>query len=285
LVIDGGGSAVRARLHGDEVSTVELHESVNVVTVARSTVGERLGRLLDRLPPESGAPAMVLAGLAGAGTPSRTADVTSRLRERYPASLVHVVRDIDLVVSQLDGPGAALIVGTGAVALVPADGAEVLVDGRGFPVGDWGGGAWIGLEALRRGLRHHDRIGTSSLLLRSLCVELGLPTDRGVLSALQEDGVLTAQRVARLVPTVLRLAVEGDEQAGAVVDAAIKALRDTVVWALRRGGIAGEAQVVVAGGLVQQGPFRDRLAHSLATSAAVAQLRFVDPLDAAMPSG
>jgi N-acetylglucosamine kinase-like BadF-type ATPase len=193
---------------------------------------------------------------------------------------VQVVRDIDLVVGQLDGPGAALIVGTGAVALVPTDNSETLVDGRGFPVGDWGGGAWIGLEALRRGLRHHDHTGTASNLLAALCVELGLPTDRGVLAALQEDGALTAQRLARLAPTVLQLAAAGDEQANGVTSDAVAALRDTVLWALRRGGFAGPAHVVAAGGLMQPGPFRDHLAHSLATSGAVAQLRFVDPLDA-----
>lgn len=284
LVIDGGGSTVRARLHGPGNSTVELREPVNVVSVRQSDVADRLGRLLDRLPSGAPTPDLVIAGLAGAATAERSRPVAAWLRQRFPASSVRVVRDIDLVSTQLDGPGAALIVGTGAVALVPTADSEVLVDGLGFPVGDWGGGAWIGLEALRRALRHFDLTGTASSLLEALCAELDLPTDRGVSEALRADGVITPQHVARLAPPVLRLAGRGDPDATAVIDAAVAALRETVLAALHRAGIHADAQLVAAGGLTEPGLFRQRLTRSLTTAGVVTELRFVNPLDAEQPA-
>jgi len=66
------------------------------------------------------------------------------------------------------GPGVLVIAGTGShVTGRCANGSTVGVGGWGPVLGDEGSGTWIGLEAIRAGLRAHDR-GVESCLLRDI---------------------------------------------------------------------------------------------------------------------
>lgn len=89
------------------------------------------------------------AGLSGAGN--------AQWRQAFLAAdigFAHLALDSDslalLLGAHAGKPGAILIAGTGSVAeaLLPG-GTRRLVGGWGFPVGDEGSGAWLGLEAMR----------------------------------------------------------------------------------------------------------------------------------------
>jgi N-acetylglucosamine kinase-like BadF-type ATPase len=281
ITVDGGASRARARLRDESgAHTVTLDESLSLTTVAPGDVLERLGRLLDQLP-EAGTVAAVTVGLAGASNTARAEPVTAALRRRYPRARARVVRDVDLVLAHLDGPGAALVVGTGAVVLAPAaGGGEVMIDGRGFAIGDRGGGAWIALEALRQTLRVRDLQGTEPPLLQALRRELGLATDRGIAAALADAGGPGARSVAALAPVVLALADDGDGDATAIVDCAVDEIAASVHAALRLAACPAGAEIVAAGGVATAPAFARRLKRAVADGQAVVRVRAVDPLDA-----
>jgi glucosamine kinase len=89
------------------------------------------------------------AGLSGAGT--------AAARQAFCAAdigFAQLVVESDshalLLGAHAGRPGAILIAGTGSVAeALAADGERRMVGGWGFPVGDEGSGAWLGLHAMR----------------------------------------------------------------------------------------------------------------------------------------
>ncbi|NML46271.1 ATPase [Ramlibacter sp. G-1-2-2] len=71
-------------------------------------------------------------------------------------------------------PGVILIAGTGSIAeALHADGSRATVGGWGFPVGDEGSGAWLGLQAVRHGQAAMDGRANPSPLARRVWMHCG----------------------------------------------------------------------------------------------------------------
>jgi glucosamine kinase len=121
------------------------------------------------------------AGLSGAGNAS--------WRDAFLAAdigFAHLVLESDshalLMGAHAGRPGAILIAGTGSVAeAVLPDGRRRLVGGWGFPVGDEGSGAWLGLHALRHAQAALDGRERPGLLARHVWSVCG--ADREALHA------------------------------------------------------------------------------------------------------
>jgi glucosamine kinase len=78
------------------------------------------------------------------------------------------------------GPGALLVIGTGSVGCVrDPDGAVRQLGGWGFPAGDPGSGAWIGLQLIGAWLEWQDGIGEASRLWPAIAA--ALPDERGAI--------------------------------------------------------------------------------------------------------
>lgn len=87
------------------------------------------------------------AGIAGKGLPGRTEALAARLAD---FAAVDIVGDgYGMLLGATDGkPGALISVGTGVTALrLDATGETLALSGWGFPAGDLGSGAWLGLKA------------------------------------------------------------------------------------------------------------------------------------------
>lgn len=116
------------------------------------------------------------------------------------------------------GDGVVLAAGTGAVAVGLLDGRVARADGFGLLLGDDGGGAWVGREALRAAVRGHEA-------LRAVGLRRCGPTGDWPGLAHRADGTA---RLASLVPDVRRLAQDGDPGAGDILDRAAAALGATL---------------------------------------------------------
>ncbi|HSV82378.1 MAG TPA: BadF/BadG/BcrA/BcrD ATPase family protein [Ramlibacter sp.] len=119
-------------------------------------------------------------------------------------------------------PGAILIAGTGSIAeALRSDGSRATVGGWGFPVGDEGSGAWLGLQAARHGQAALDGRVNPSPLARRVFMQCG--DDRDSLQSWCDGaGQFEFAQLARAV-----FDVEGsDPVAAALLQQAVHALED-----------------------------------------------------------
>jgi glucosamine kinase len=163
LGVDGGGTGTRVRVwtsggaligHG-EAGPSALAQGIGQ---AWTHIGEAVGRAFASagLPAPSPSHCVLGLGLAGAVAP------------HFAAAFFRAAPDYALIVLETDSrtalmgahdgrPGAIIAVGTGAVGeALHADGHRIAVSGWGFPVGDEGSGAWLGLRAMQQAHRALD---------------------------------------------------------------------------------------------------------------------------------
>lgn len=123
--------------------------------------------------------------------------------------------------------GAILIAGTGVVGYHLQDGQIARVSGWGFPHDDQGGGAWLGLEAMKIALQWQDgRMGASSL---AKAVDAHFYHDAKAM--IDWANQATSTQFATLAPLVIREAKAGDpgalqclQQAALALDSVSNAL-------------------------------------------------------------
>ncbi|MGK9231468.1 ATPase [Inquilinus limosus] len=177
------------------------------------------------------ADAVLACGLAGTGNPAKRAE----FRAKAPGfARVRLCSDAHATTLGAHGgrPGAAIALGTGTVgSAIFADGTTRQVGGWGFPVGDEGSGAWLGLKALGEALqlldgREVDPPGGSALH-RAMFEACGA-TAAELLSWTYQA---PSTKYATLAPIVVRLAEQGDpaamrlmREAGREVDRLARAL-------------------------------------------------------------
>jgi glucosamine kinase len=194
-----------------------------------------------------GSPAgvQVCAGLAGIGLRDRVAALAARLADFAPVTIVGDGYGM-LLSATAGAPGALVAVGTGVAAMrLMPDGRFRTLSGWGFPAGDLGSGAWIGLQAVGALTRHVDRVTVGPEmgdgLARALVAALG--GGAGAIMVANTEG--RARDFAALAPLVIAAAEAGDAAArgilagaGAEIGAVGRALWD-----------AGPGDVHLSGGL------------------------------------
>lgn len=225
--IDGGGSSTRAHLTdavgrwlgqgraGPSSLRLGPQAAWQAVETARVAAFRAAG-----IEPAAVAQCAIGLGLAGVGVPAQTA---AFLQAAPP--FARLVLDSDAIAAVLGAHGGAAGVvvasGTGSVgAALGRDGSRRLIGGWGFPVGDEGSGAWLGLRAMQH--THHVADGqyADGALARAVRAVAG--TDRQTL--LDWCAGADAQRYAALAPLVFDAAAE-DPAAEALLARAAQALQ------------------------------------------------------------
>ncbi|GAA4479341.1 BadF/BadG/BcrA/BcrD ATPase family protein [Gluconacetobacter asukensis] len=231
--IDGGGTRARLRLATPEGALLAEGEGgpANIATDAGQawdSIRQALELALSRAGLSGAEYRLVaVAGLAGAEVSGAMARFLAR-----PAlfARLDIVSDAytSCVGAHAGEDGAMIAAGTGMVGLAIAGGATRRVGGWGFPQGDEGGGAWIGLEAVRLMLCAGDGRAQRTVLSEAVRARLA---DEGAEPMLWAVGARAAD-FARLTPLVCTLAEQGDAQArgllaraGAEIEALLAALR------------------------------------------------------------
>ncbi|MBI3523536.1 MAG: ATPase [Betaproteobacteria bacterium] len=153
--VDGGGSLTRARLTSLEGSVLGYGEAgpsglSQGVDQALSNTSEAIAKAFQaaHLPQPPQQQCAVGMGLAGTGISARAEEL---LRRAHDYGMLRLDSDAytALIGAHLGLAGAIVIAGTGSAGLARhADGRRVSVGGWGFPSGDEGSGAWLGLRAL-----------------------------------------------------------------------------------------------------------------------------------------
>jgi N-acetylmuramic acid 6-phosphate etherase len=182
--------------------------------------------------------------------------------ERRLSGLAHeLVLASDSVTSHVGafsgGDGAMVAIGTGAVGLGVGSEGLVQVDGRGYWLGDDGGGSWIGRLALRHVLDCVAGQGFPTSLVAAAEARYGdLARLPGTLTA----GDQVATTTAAFARDVVAAAEAGDRTALQVLDAAGAALARTLGQAA---ALSGTDRVTAVGGLAGVPLLLDRLRRRL----------------------
>lgn len=198
------------------------------------------------LPASAEVECLCVAAAGAQAAPAAAEQLARELSRRVSTKEVAVVSDaVAAHVGALDGAsGVVLAAGTGAVALgIGAGGSECQVDGRGQALGDDGGGAWIGREALRSALLAHESRGRRTALSEAAEQRFGELSELS--RALTADNNV-ARTLASFVPDVLRCAEGGDAEASTILGRAGAALAATTAAAAEAVQVR---RVSVVGGL------------------------------------
>ncbi len=232
---DAGG-AVLAEAEGDAAN---IHvDFASAVSVMRSVVSEALRKAgvgADERPRVA-----IGLGLAGVNDAADAAKVAEAFRGY---ALARAANDATTacIGAHAGADGGIVIAGTGSAAIARVAGAETIIGGRGFALGDGGSGAHIGLDALRAATLAFDGLGPRTGL-----------TDE-ILQNFEGDLVRMVRwaRSARpgdygmFAPRVFRSAAKSDPVAVAIAGSAARAIGSLT----RRIVALGAERVALVGGV------------------------------------
>lgn len=262
LGLDAGGSGTKWVLISEQTLAEGYAPPLTTATLDTAAGAHALATLVEQLPARPAAIHVGMPGLSAGST--RATEVAQRLGQVFgiASAKIEVEGDLDLAYRAHLPPGQGILVyaGTGSIAYAMAEGGRVTrVGGRGYRIGDEGGGASIGRAALRwatdfldMGQQPHGR------LAEHLAHEMGgLDWDTMRQFVYGTPG---ASSLARLAPAVTRAAKESDKDAQQMLEAAAHSLAEL---AGRMRQQLGPLPVVATGGALRSLPLQEALRRNL----------------------
>jgi N-acetylglucosamine kinase-like BadF-type ATPase len=177
--------------------------------------------------------------------------------------------------------GVAVVCGAGVNACgIGPDGRRARFPALGRLTGDWGGGHFLGEEALWCAVRGEDGRGPETALVAAVAEHFGRDTVEQVAFAVHL-GEIENERLNELSPVLMRVAAEGDRVAMNLVDQMAEEVVTMARVVLSRLGIEKtEAEVVLGGGVLRAQPpaLMERIAvHAAAEIPLAAMVVAADP--------
>lgn len=251
--VDGGGTGTRVRLQGRDGAALGEGEAgpsglgqgteqawrhvLQALAVAFQNAG---------LPRAAPAHIALGLGLAGAGVPAQRAAFL-QADPGFALCVLHNDGVTQLLGAHGGGVGIVVAAGTGSVAAARDEAGHTRqCGGWGYPVGDEGSGAWLGLQAMRHAHAVLDGRNLASALSAAVFNEAGADAP-ALLAWCAGAG---ARRYAELAPRVFSAADAGCATAQALLQAAADELARLVDALQPAARSAGPAWPVVASGSV-----------------------------------
>lgn len=225
--VDGGGTGTRARVQDTDGRVLGFGNAGpsglgQGVAQAWGHVGQAVAAAFDAaglaLPPPS--QIAIALGLAGAGVPSQRAAFLAA-DPGYALCRLETDATTQLIGVHGGQPGIVIACGTGSVAAVRSEDESVRqIGGWGFPVGDEGSGAWLGLHAVQHAQSVLDGRAKASALSAAVLDAVG----KDAAAVLIWCATAGQGAYAGLAPLVFTAAEAGDAQAGALLERAAQEL-------------------------------------------------------------
>ena len=269
IAVDGGGSktdAVALGLDGALLTTAHgTGSSPQLIGVSASVrvVDALVNEILDACGPPQVLQASVY--LSGLDLPVEVATFRAALEPLpWTQGGRPFVADNDMFALLRAGtqePDAvAVVCGTGInCGGVRADGRQARFDALGTISGDWGGGTFLGEQALWHAARAVDGRGGPTVFTSSIPAHFGLENVQAVIEALH-FGRLPGHRLSELAPLVLAAADGGDPAAFTILDRQAEEIVAMAVSAITRLGLVDAPLPIVLGGGVLSAANRRLLA-------------------------
>jgi N-acetylglucosamine kinase-like BadF-type ATPase len=204
----------------------------------------------------SGPPLAACLGLAGVDRPNEFELVSAWWNGLFPSARLQMVNDawLALAAGTPDGVGAAIICGTGSIAVArSSDGRTARSGGWGYLFGDEGSGYAIGLQALQVVSQAADGRSLPTLLTNLLLAHFGVPNPSGLIGEVYS---LPSPRapLARLAIHVQTAADQGDPAALTILNQAGHDLAAATAAATRQVDLNGPTPIGAAGGVLTHWP-------------------------------
>ena len=213
LGIDGGGSKCRAIIYCQEqgVLAEAVSGPANVLRGADKAIANILkatdeALISISLPAEYKSQLIAGIGLAGLNLESCLKEMNAW---QHPFQQAYFTSDLHIacIGAHSGKDGAVMIVGTGSSALVSANGKVVELGGHGFPVGDSGSGAWLGLKTVETTLQALDEVKPESSLTQAV---VKLYQVESAVDLAQTVSYFLPVDYAKLAPVVMEHYAKGD---------------------------------------------------------------------------
>ncbi|OZY86344.1 ATPase [Cellvibrio mixtus] len=217
--IDGGGTKCRASIMTEDLQVLGTGvggpaNPFHGVQQAKDSIrtAAELALIDAGLPPATMGQLIAGAGLAGVNVPSLY-DVMSDWQHPFKQMFLTTDLHIACLGAHNRDEGAVMIAGTGSCGYSYVNNASLFLGGHGFPIGDKGSGAWMGLEAIQAVLLDSDNLGPATMLSHSIS------------HFLQAEGVMIVDKMfgakssdyAKFAIFVVDAADAGDEVAISIV--------------------------------------------------------------------
>lgn len=170
LGIDGGGTKCRARIisASDNVLGTGVGGPANPLHGVQQTLNSIKTAtelaLLDASLPASAISSLIAGvGLAGVNLPSLF-DVIDNWQHPFKSMFLTTDLHIACLGAHNRDDGAVMVAGTGSCGYSYVNGKATILGAHGFPFGDIGSGAWMGLEAIKAVLLASDNLGPQTIL-------------------------------------------------------------------------------------------------------------------------
>ncbi len=224
VTVDGGASRCRMALftaQGERLARVIVDDHASL-SMGVDAAWQHIQQGLANLRVELGyapdwLPSVLSMGLAGSLREQERGEFLSLMPSSIDARLC-TDGLAQLYGASAGGPAICLAVGTGSVVhWLAEDGTNSMAGGWGFPVGDQGSGAWLGLRAMQHLIHCYDQGGQGGALCASIQQRTGT-------SVSQIQGWTTQARssvLAQLAPLVFEAAESGDSAAQQILIEAV----------------------------------------------------------------
>lgn len=237
LGIDAGGSNCRARLIGADGRVIGTGSGGTAnARIGLDPLYATLRAVSEQAIAQAGLAADQVAtiragiGIAGISRPG----VRDALRD-FAFPFACVAYETDAFIANLGAHGGAdgaiLILGTGSIAQVRAEGHDFTIGGYGFPISDEGSGAALGLSAMRHALRALDGRSQATPLSRAVTARFNHDTAQAIAWM---DGA-SPKDYGSFSPLVMDYAEAGDVIALSIVEDAVQHVERFIETIFARG--------------------------------------------------
>lgn len=224
LAVDGGGTKTAIQLTPVYHNGAELASTLRTGPSSLTQQGEQgvetiVCGLREILQQHHLVPAqcMLVVGVAGAGNHELKMKLDNALAP-FTHRLITTDAHISLAGAANGNAVNCIAIGTGTIATrLNPDKSVSLIGGWGFPIGDEGGGAWLGLEAVRT-LLHAIDTGQSNTLAEVIRSVIGSQRSE----ILNWVSTANATRYAHLAPAVIDSANQGCIEAQAIIEQGVQ---------------------------------------------------------------
>lgn len=246
--LDIGGTETRGAVFGRDGQIVGRAKGIGGalslgVEQSEAAIRDVWDKIAGAAPGLSRQSTRLCAGIAGFSLPGRAAALGARLHD---FDGTHFVGDgYGALLAATEGrPGALISVGTGVTALrLDATGETLALGGWGFPAGDLGSGAWLGLQLVGLLSKHLDGVRLQSPFPAHLQQALQQITGGTAAALIEWQSTARPRQFGSLVPALVASAERGDAFSQGLLAKAASEIAD-----LARALYKGEAGDVVLGG-------------------------------------